>query len=76
MPCMDSVFSVSCFHISFGDLSLPCSFSPVEGRRQTLEGGEFEEIVEPYQFGPQASKSLVVVVARVTPRPHPKQCCM
>ena len=59
MPCMDSVFSVSS-DTSFGDFSLSCSFSSVEEHRQTLEGEESEEeIVEPYKFEPQASKSLV-----------------
>ena len=57
MPCTDSIFSVSS-DTSFGDLSPSCSFSPVGEHRQTLESKESEEIVEPYQFEPQASKSL------------------
>ena len=64
MPNMDTVFSVSS-DTGFGDLSLSCSFFPVEEHRETLEGEESEEIVEPYQFEPQASKPLVVVVIAI-----------
>ena len=65
MPCMDSVFSVRS-DTSFGDLSLFCTFPPVEEHTQILEGEECEEIVEPYQFEPQASKSLVRSLAAST----------
>ena len=58
MPSMDSVFSVSS-DTNLGDFSLSCLFSSVEEHRHILEGEESEEIVQPYQFEPQASKALV-----------------
>ena len=65
MPSMDSVFSDSS-GTHFGDLSLSCSFSSVEEHRQTLGGEKYEEIVQPHQFEPQASKSLVWSLAAST----------
>ena len=47
-------------------LAYPAQVSPVEEHRQTLEGEEFEEIVEQYQLEPQASKSLVGSLAAST----------
>ena len=55
MPSMNSGFSISS-DTSFGDLSLSCSFSSVEEYRQILEGEEYEEIVEPCPFEPQARR--------------------
>ena len=57
MPGMNSVFFLGS-NISFGDLSLSFSFPPVEEHRQTLEGEESEEIVEPL-----ASKSFIESLA-------------
>ena len=50
---MDNVFSGSS-DTNYGDLSLSCSFFPVEEHKQILNEIS-EEIVEPYQFEPQAS---------------------
>ena len=56
MPSMDILFSAGS-DISFGDLSLSCSFYSVEEHIHTLEGDESEEIVEPYQFEPHPAFS-------------------
>ena len=64
MPSKECIFCL--FYTRFGNFSLSCSFSPVEKHMQTLEGEESEVIVEPYQFEPEASKSLVGSLAATT----------